>query len=165
MDTIMNRRNTAPIATNHREKIEKGVNDMLTNPTEAYNINNAYLMMIAQNMDNWRLIKTYGINGKRNCPDYYNQLCIILECLLDLLIDIKPEAQTIYENQVTAFATTINKLFISGANQTTYFDKDSADKLQRDMNHCFRDIIQGLDVGGQLRKKTKDPRLAMGDIE
>jgi len=160
----MNRKMTATMTHSQKSSIEQGVNNMLTNPTDSYHINNAYLMMLAQNMDNWRLIKTYGIEGKRDCPDYYNQLTIILECMLDLLVDVKPEQEKEYEKLINEFRQEVDGMFISNG-QDTYYNRGIATNLQTRMNHCFRGMVKLIDTDGMLRKKSIDPRLAMGDIE
>lgn len=164
MDTIMNKKMTTAMTHSQRTDVDKKVNNMLLNPAEAFNLNNAYLMLLAQNMDNWRLIRTYGINGKRDCPDYYNQLCVILDCMLDLMVDVNPEECQDFENKIWDYREQVNTIFTNG-DGNTYMDKSKANQLQRNMSHTFRELLIKIDVQGMLRKKSLDPRIAMSDIE
>lgn len=165
MDTYVNKK-LSQASQQQRNDTLSGVSKMYSNPVDEYNLNSAFLLMIAQNIDNWRLIKTYGINGNKSCPDYYLQLITIIECMLDFLsAKIKPEEEVEYVRQIELLLNESMTMFKTNPLGQLMYDQQGARLLQNKLSMLFRNLMRRLDDTGMLTKKSLDPRLAMSDIE
>jgi hypothetical protein len=165
MDTFLSKKLNSEVSSSSRDMVKTGVNNMLSNPADEFNINNAYLMMIAQNMENWRLLKTYGINGKKNCPDYFSQLIVILEIMVDYA-SVKvpiPEVEK-YQKEINSLSVEADSIFYTVDGITYMYTKKSFD-MQSRLNKLFRELVFKIDEKGLLTKKSMDAGEAITEIE
>jgi hypothetical protein len=148
-----------------RDTIKSGVGRMYDNPVESFNLNNAFLLMIARELENWGLIKQYGINGRKDCPDYYNQLIHICEICLDYLsAALSEEEERNHETDILKYYATVETLFMKGSDGSFLMDKQKSFNFMITLSRKFRMLLRLMDEKGLLRKKTIDPRLAMADM-
>jgi len=165
MDTNLNKRVQTGLSR-QRDDIKSSINNMINNPVDEFNINNAFLMMVAETLENWRLVNTFGINGKKDCPDYYNQLITFLEVLLDFLsakLTQKEEEQQ--SKAIEDYYYKVDYIFQSDYRGNMLMDRKRGRELRLELGRKFRELLRLMELKGLLTKKNADPRLAMADIE
>jgi hypothetical protein len=122
--------------------------------------------MVAQNIDNWRLIKTYGINGRKDVPDYYTQLITILEIMLDFAAPKIPESEEpAIVQRIEDYLKKAHNLFIAGQGGKIMYNAIAARELYLNISQLFRYLLRRIDETGMLTKRHSDPRIAISDIE
>lgn len=158
-----NTRSSNVVGHIQRDELRKSLNNMIQNPAEEFNINNAYLMQFASVMEVWRITKLYGVIDS---SEFYDTLLRCNEVVFDFIAaKIKLEEEQKYEEQLAEYRVQCKAIFKRNPNGKMLYNPDLGIVMKNKLSRTFRELQRRMDELGMLTKKHSDPTLAMGDIE
>jgi hypothetical protein len=164
MDTQLNKHIQQGLSK-QKTQLNQNINSMQDDPANEFNANNGFLMILLQNMENWRLVMTYGINGKKDCPDFYNQLHTLLENMLDFLsAKISEEEEEALSKEIETYYNDIDGLFEKYEHQGIMMNETEARKVRHRMSRTFRKLLRTMQQKGILTKVSQKWQDSIGEF-
>jgi len=148
-----------------RDNVTKGVNNLFTNPVDEYNINQGYLLEYGVIMDSWRSLKMYGINGNRNNPDFFINLIMLCETMMDLLsAKISEEEEKEHWDNIKGLYDKVDLIFRTNRHGEKIMYVQNANDLRHEISLTFRKLLREMQSKGLLTKVAQNQDFALNDI-